>query len=73
MKELEALDRETRQRILDGLDRLAAGEHADVTKLRGSENEYRLRVGEYRALFARDQQERVIVVFKVAHRREAYR
>jgi len=41
-------------------------------KLRGVE-EYRLRVGQYRILYAIDDHERVIDVIAVGHRREVYR
>lgn len=44
-----------------------------VRKLRGTKNEYRLRVGDYRVFFTIDDDAHRIVVFHVAHRREAYR
>ena len=42
-------------------------------KLAGSVNEYRLRVGVYRILYEVDHSSRQVTVFRVAHRREAYR
>ena len=42
-------------------------------KLRGSQDEYRLRVGDYRVFYTIDDAEHVVTVFHVAHRREAYR
>lgn len=41
-------------------------------KLRGGDA-YRLRVGDYRVLYTVDDQARRILVYGVAHRREAYR
>lgn len=41
-------------------------------KLEGGEG-YRLRVGDYRMLYAIDDQERRVLIYSVAHRREAYR
>jgi len=41
-------------------------------KLRGEE-EYRLRVGDYRVLYIIDDKARRVFVYGVAHRREAYR
>ena len=41
-------------------------------KLRGEEN-YRLRVGDYRVLYTIDDKARRVLVYGVAHRREAYR
>jgi mRNA interferase RelE/StbE len=43
----------------------------DVQKLRGSQNEYRLRVGNYRALF--ELEGRVATVYAVGDRKQIYR
>jgi len=43
-----------------------------VRKLSGRE-EYRLRAGDYRILYIIDDEKRVVTVFAVGHRREAYR
>jgi len=42
-------------------------------KLTGSENDWRLRIGDYRVLYEIDETERAVRVFRVRHRREAYR
>jgi len=42
-------------------------------KLRGGEDEYRLRVGDYRVLYGVNDPAQHVVVYSVAHRREAYR
>jgi mRNA interferase RelE/StbE len=42
-------------------------------KLVGSRNHYRLRIGEYRILYELDHGDRFLEVFRIAHRREAYR
>ncbi len=44
----------------------------DSKKLRGSQA-YRLRVGMYRILYEIDDQAHTITVYRVKHRREAYR
>jgi mRNA interferase RelE/StbE len=46
---------------------------AQSRKLKGTKNEYRLRVGDYRVFYTIDDKGRVVTVFHVAHRREAYR
>ena len=43
----------------------------DVKKLKGSRNEYRLRVREYRALF--ELEGRTITVYAVGQRKDIYR
>lgn len=42
------LDRSTKQRIREAIEKLPAG---DVKKLKGFQYDYRLRVGNYRILF----------------------
>ena len=42
-------------------------------KLRGTERTYRLRVGDYRVIYEVDPDIRVIAVYYIRHRREAYR
>jgi mRNA interferase RelE/StbE len=42
-------------------------------KLTGRENEWRLRMGEYRLLYEVDDKARVVRVFRIRHRREVYR
>lgn len=45
----------------------------ECTKLEGSEDEYRVRVGDYRILYVIDDKARLVTVARVRHRREAYR
>ena len=42
-------------------------------KLTGSENDWRIRIGEYRVIYEIDEGQRVVRVFRIRHRREAYR
>ena len=59
-------------RIADALEALADGLKGDVKRLTGFTPEYRLRVGDYRDLFEIEDGTR-IVVYRVRHRRDAYR
>ena len=43
----------------------------NVKKLKGSSNEYRLRVGDYRALFALES--RTVTIYAVGARKDIYR
>jgi mRNA interferase RelE/StbE len=43
------------------------------TKLEGSEDEYRVRVGDYRILYVIDDKAKLVTIARVRHRREAYR
>ena len=42
-------------------------------KLRGSKDEYRLRIGDYRVFYTIDDKMKIVTVYHVAHRREAYK
>ncbi len=42
-------------------------------KLAGSEQTYRIRIGDYRVVYSVDDQERIVLVDRVRHRKDAYR
>lgn len=46
---------------------------AQHRKLHGSEREYRIRVGDYRVVYQVDTRAKIVVIYHVRHRREAYR
>lgn len=71
-KELESLDKKTKARIATALEELKRlGIHAKHTrKLQPPIGGYRVRVGEYRVLFDRDED--IIVVHHISKRAEAY-
>jgi mRNA interferase RelE/StbE len=72
-KEIEALPRKDRARIIERIRTLSEDPRpAGSTKLSGREV-YRIRQGDYRIVYAVDDQDRVVMVTGVAHRRDAYR
>ena len=73
LEDLERLQASTRRRIFAALDRYVATGSGDVRKLTGRRGEWRLRVGDYRAIFERDAAENALVILAVRQRREAYR
>ena len=46
---------------------------AQTKKLRGADDEYRLRIGDYRLFYTIDDQKKQAVVYHIAHRQEAYK
>ncbi|MGB8366607.1 MAG: type II toxin-antitoxin system RelE family toxin [Rhizomicrobium sp.] len=70
IKALKAMPAKDRNAIMNKLEAFAAGEPQDVSALKGSAF-FRLRHGDWRAVFEQDEQE--INVLDVAHRREIYR
>lgn len=61
-------------RLRPHIDALAQNPRpSGVEKLKGEENAYRLRVGDYRVLYEVHDKVLLILVVKVGHRREVYR
>ena len=73
-KELQALDRTVATRVLRRIEALAATPRpAGCKKLEGSENQWRIRVGDWRVVYSVDDSERLVDVSAVRHRRDVYR
>lgn len=74
LKELQSVPSSERELIKDRISKLAFFPLArlDVQKMRGYENVYRLRVGNYRVLFEYNKEDRVIKVLKVGKRENIY-
>jgi mRNA interferase RelE/StbE len=60
-------------RILDALDRLATTGQGDIQRLRGTPDEWRLRVGDWRVRFRYDAAVQALAVLRILPRGEAYR
>jgi len=71
IRDLANLPLPIRRRILAKIEVLQTDRRGDVKRLTNYTPEYRLRVGEYRVLF--DIEGSTIIVYRVGHRREAYR
>jgi mRNA interferase RelE/StbE len=72
-KELATLSADLRKHIIARL--LALEENPrppGIKKLQGEEA-YRLRVGDYRVLYTIDDEDQIVMVYAVGHRREVYR
>ena len=72
MKDLRRIAKPDAVQIAAALDELKNDLHGDVKRLTNFTPEYRLRIGDYRALFEIEQPNR-IVVYRVRHRRDVYR
>ncbi len=69
-RDLDALPTKDRDRIARKLNALQNGLVGDIKRLRQVFPDYRLRVGDYRALFAIESG--CIVVYRIINRRDAY-
>jgi mRNA interferase RelE/StbE len=74
-KEIEAVgQKEDRQRIVTRVRSLARDPKPfGSEKLSGKENLYRLRVGRYRVVYSVSDEELVVVIVRVGHRKDVYR
>ena len=73
-KQRKRLTAETKARIdgiLEGLK--VEARPPGASKLAGSKNDWRVREGDYRILYEIDDEESLITVWRIAHRRETYR
>jgi mRNA interferase RelE/StbE len=61
------------ERVAKAIDALARDPRPrGATKLAGRDD-YRIRVGNYRIVYAVDDAQRLVVVARIAHRRDVYR
>lgn len=73
-RQIRKLDRPVQGRIIRRLEELQSDPRPpDVEKLEGGENDYRVRVGEYRIVYEIRDKTLLVLVLKVGHRREIYR
>jgi len=73
-KFLRELKPEEKKRIIDKLRQLEdfPVTRLEIVKIAGEENTFRLRVGNYRALFKVYEQEKIIVIIKLDIRKRIY-
>ena len=73
-KDLRRLSDENHARTIEAISALASNPRPrGAKKLAGSKNDWRIRVGDYRVLYEIADAIRVVRVYRVRHRREAYR
>lgn len=73
-KQLDALPDDIYERIAVKVQQLAENPRPDgVVKLKGCENEYRIRIGDYRVRYEIEDEELRIVLLQCKHRKEVYR
>jgi mRNA interferase RelE/StbE len=73
-KAIRKLDKPTARRLLDAIGALARDPHPPgCIQLKGGDGEFRIRVGDYRVVYDVQDDELVVLVLRVGHRREVYR
>jgi mRNA interferase RelE/StbE len=72
-KELHGLPKKVIARIMPRLENLvSAPRPPDCKKLKGGDDEWRIRVGDYRIVYVIDDTAGTVDVTRIAHRREVY-
>ena len=73
-KESTKIPKDQKELIRNEIKLLAINPRPDgVKKLKGLENFYRIRIGDYRVIYTIDDPHKVVRVLSVLHREEAYR
>jgi mRNA interferase RelE/StbE len=63
----------TRDRVREAIDALAGNPRPHGAVKLAGRDDYRIRVGDQRIVYAVDDAERLVIVARIAHRREVYR
>lgn len=62
------------ERIAAKIQHLAEEPRPDgVTKMKGTDNEYRIRIGDYRVRYEIDDKELIILLLQCKHRKDVYK
>ena len=73
-KDLKKLPSELFQRIIVKIRSLSENPKLQGSrKITGSINDWRIRIGDYRAIYEIDEKEKRVKIMRIRHRREAYR
>ena len=72
-KELEALPRKDRQRIVTKIRKLSDEPRPSGCERLTGQDLYRVRQGNYRVLYSVQDADSVVVIIMIGHRREVYR
>ena len=73
-RDFQKLPREVQHRLTRAIDTLGANPRPrGAKKLQGRDDVWRIRAGDYRIIYEIQERRLVVMVVRVAHRREAYR
>ncbi|HLH30947.1 MAG TPA: type II toxin-antitoxin system RelE/ParE family toxin [Terriglobia bacterium] len=73
-KDIASFDKDAQRKLIARMESLANNPRPDgCVKLKGEEDSYRIRVGDYHIVYQIRDKELVVLVVRVGHRREVYR
>jgi mRNA interferase RelE/StbE len=74
LRELKALPAKVRNQTVEVTDKLELNPGpSGCKKLTGSHTRWRIRIGDYRILYEIDDTDRSVIIFRISHRKTAYR
>jgi mRNA interferase RelE/StbE len=73
-KQIDDLPNDIVERVIEKIQNFASEPRPDgVVKLKGSDNEYRIRVGDYRVRYEIDDENQLVQILQCKHRKDVYR
>ena len=74
LKEIEAISpKKDRQRLVDRISKLSHNPRPPGCEKLSGQDKYRIRQGRYRIVYSIEDQELIVYVVKVGHRKDVYR
>lgn len=71
-KFLKKLDKNTQRRIINKLKELQDNPHLGIPLIGNLSGMYKLRIGDYRTIYAVKNEQLIILVLKIGHRKNIY-
>ena len=73
-KEIKKIDKTEIPKIIQEIERLSQNPYpTNSKKLLGTEHIFRIKIGNYRVIYSIENQQLIIEIIRVRHRKEAYR
>ena len=74
VRDIHNIDRQQIQKIIRAVESLADNPFPrNYLKIQGSEEDYRIRIGDYRAIYQVHTRSKVIIIYHIRHRKHVYR
>jgi mRNA interferase RelE/StbE len=73
VKEIEKIPRKDRPKIVQKIRALAGNPRPHGCEKLSAEEKYRVRQGDYRVVYSVDDDQSILLIVKVGHRKEVYR
>lgn len=73
-KQIDNLPSDVALRVIEKIQNLASEPRPDgIVKLKGSDNEYRIRISDYRVRYEIDDESQLVQILQCKHRKDVYK